>query len=204
MCLFCKNCGKEIDDKTVICPSCGAQVGKKKESIFRRWWFWLVVGIIAVAVIASTAGSDDNDLSGENTGNNPSVNVSITEPSTEGLIGDYIVKIKEFRVTDDFERSKILVVTYSFTNNSDESKAFLYTFDDALFQNGVELSDVYSSYGIDDYDFSNQSRKIKPGVTLDVQVAYKLNDETTDIDAEISELFSLNDEILTYTIKIEQ
>ena len=22
---FCKNCGKEIDDKAVICPSCGVQ-----------------------------------------------------------------------------------------------------------------------------------------------------------------------------------
>lgn len=24
--MFCKNCGKEIDDKAAICPHCGVQV----------------------------------------------------------------------------------------------------------------------------------------------------------------------------------
>lgn len=26
--MFCRNCGKEIDDKAVVCPHCGVQVGK--------------------------------------------------------------------------------------------------------------------------------------------------------------------------------
>lgn len=25
--MFCKHCGKEIDDEAVICPNCGVQVG---------------------------------------------------------------------------------------------------------------------------------------------------------------------------------
>ena len=25
--MFCKNCGKEIDDRAVVCPYCGVQVG---------------------------------------------------------------------------------------------------------------------------------------------------------------------------------
>lgn len=25
--MFCKNCGKEIDDKAVVCPYCGVQTG---------------------------------------------------------------------------------------------------------------------------------------------------------------------------------
>ena len=25
--MFCKNCGKEIDDRAVVCPNCGVQVG---------------------------------------------------------------------------------------------------------------------------------------------------------------------------------
>ncbi|HIZ64142.1 MAG TPA: zinc ribbon domain-containing protein, partial [Firmicutes bacterium] len=24
--MFCKNCGKEIDDKAIVCPYCGVQV----------------------------------------------------------------------------------------------------------------------------------------------------------------------------------
>ena len=25
--MFCKNCGKEIDDRAMVCPNCGVQVG---------------------------------------------------------------------------------------------------------------------------------------------------------------------------------
>ena len=28
--MFCKNCGKSIDDSAVICPNCGVQVGELK------------------------------------------------------------------------------------------------------------------------------------------------------------------------------
>lgn len=35
--MFCQNCGKEIDDKAVVCPACGVGVGnyftQKKETI---------------------------------------------------------------------------------------------------------------------------------------------------------------------------
>lgn len=31
--MFCKNCGAEIKDEAVICPSCGCETGNKKESI---------------------------------------------------------------------------------------------------------------------------------------------------------------------------
>lgn len=30
--MFCKNCGKEIDDKAVVCHHCGVQVGSIKSS----------------------------------------------------------------------------------------------------------------------------------------------------------------------------
>lgn len=28
--MFCRNCGKELDDRAVICPNCGIQVGELK------------------------------------------------------------------------------------------------------------------------------------------------------------------------------
>ncbi len=30
--MYCKNCGKEVDDKAVICPHCGCQTGNKPAS----------------------------------------------------------------------------------------------------------------------------------------------------------------------------
>ncbi|MBI5681160.1 MAG: zinc ribbon domain-containing protein [Methanobacterium sp.] len=39
--MFCKECGSEINDKAVICPSCGVPVGNidvlKKPGISRGW-----------------------------------------------------------------------------------------------------------------------------------------------------------------------
>ena len=28
--MFCKNCGRELDDRAVVCPNCGIQVGEMK------------------------------------------------------------------------------------------------------------------------------------------------------------------------------
>jgi hypothetical protein len=67
------------------------------------------------------------------------------------------------------------------------------------------LGDVYTSWGIEDeYDFEAKSREIKPGVSLDVQVAYKLNDLTTNVEVELSEFISFNKNKLTYIIKIAE
>lgn len=214
--MFCKNCGKEVNNKAVVCPWCGVETGTKKKPIFKKWWFWVIVGVVLIAVIGSAgqANSQPNDKKSEGeiqTGQNAptaeendDVIQAVQDTTVDGQIGDYIVKIKESKVTEDYEGAKILIVTYSFTNLSDESEAFMYTINETLFQNGVELGDVFSSYGIEGYDSANQSKEIKPGVTLDVQVAYKLNDSTTDVEVEISEFFSLKDDHLTYTIKISE
>ncbi len=29
--MYCKNCGKEIDDKAIVCPYCGVQVGSVQQ-----------------------------------------------------------------------------------------------------------------------------------------------------------------------------
>lgn len=30
--MYCRNCGKELDDRAVICPNCGIQVGEFKSN----------------------------------------------------------------------------------------------------------------------------------------------------------------------------
>ena len=43
--MICKNCGKEVDDKAVICVNCGYSL-KPKKPIFKKWWFWVIVVIL--------------------------------------------------------------------------------------------------------------------------------------------------------------
>lgn len=67
--MFCKNCGKEVADNTVICPQCGSKIaaGDNKKSMI------IIVGvccavvvsaILAVAVVAKNSGGSfgNNDL----------------------------------------------------------------------------------------------------------------------------------------------
>lgn len=48
--MFCKNCGKEIDDKAVICPGCGVPVegAKKKKKHPIRGTILLIFGIFLI------------------------------------------------------------------------------------------------------------------------------------------------------------
>lgn len=198
--MFCPKCGKEIPDKATSCPECGAKFAKQKKPIFKRWWFWVIIVILVIGIIGAASGNKSQEDTTKDNSSTPVV--ASTDPVQEGQIGKYIVTIKDSKVTEDLSGNKILIVTYSFTNNNEEPKAFSYVIEDKLYQNGVQLGDVYSSYGIDDYDFDNQHKEIQQGISLDIQAAYELNDESSDVEVRISELFSLTDDTLTYTIKL--
>ena len=69
---YCRQCGAPLQEGTKFCPECGAPIEsapvrltagpqieyptekprKRRKSIFRRWWFW----VLAVIVIAGVAG----------------------------------------------------------------------------------------------------------------------------------------------------
>ena len=74
---------------------------------------------------------------------------------------------------------------------------------DEAYQDGVGLNKCYVAADSANYDSENQSKKIKKGASLDVEVAYVLNDETTDVVIEVSEFISLNDKVITKTFKIK-
>ncbi len=205
--MYCMKCGKQNDDKNAVCTECGtvlkqptqqpvAQKPKKKHTV--RNILLILLGVFVFFWLIGTFGGDD-----ENTDNPSNSTIQAGQRETEeGHIGDYIVVVKDSILAKQNDND-VLIVTYSFTNNSDDSKAFMYAITDKLFQNGVELGTVYGSWGIDDvYNFDNRSKEIKPGVTLDVQCAYELNDTTTDVEVEITEWISFNDDKITSTIKL--
>jgi len=59
--MFCKKCGSEIDDNAVFCTNCGASIEepkKKKKSLFKRWWFWVIIGVVHTAIVIGSFGGD--------------------------------------------------------------------------------------------------------------------------------------------------
>ncbi|MBR5094802.1 MAG: zinc-ribbon domain-containing protein [Oscillospiraceae bacterium] len=75
---FCSNCGSELPEGTKFCPACGAPTGgapqrsapvaqpepasrprRAKKSIFRRWWLWALIAVVAVSLWSRAGGRAD-------------------------------------------------------------------------------------------------------------------------------------------------
>ncbi len=150
-----------------------------------------VVLIATFGIFALGSGEDGESDQG-------SSNIDNTE------IGDYSVVIDSCRLAKDYENKSVVIVKYKFTNNVDKTAAFYLTFDDAVYQNGVGLNEAYVLKDNADYNADNQRKEIKKGATLDVEVAYELNDNTTDIEVEVKELFSFSDKTIKKTFAIKK
>ena len=48
----------------------------------------------------------------------------------------------------------------------------------------------------------NQRKEIKTGASLDVEVAYTLNDDKSDVEVEVKKLFSLDESSVSKTFSI--
>ena len=76
--MICKNCGKEIDNKAVVCVNCGSKV-KAKKPFYKKWWFW-VIAVVLIAVIGSAAGGGDN--AGTTSQTDPAITYEVVDLKT--------------------------------------------------------------------------------------------------------------------------
>lgn len=72
---FCSNCGKEVDDAAVICPSCGCQVGSMQNSSSNQEisgmaiaglilsFFTAIIGLIVSIIAFKNAKAEGNNRS---------------------------------------------------------------------------------------------------------------------------------------------
>lgn len=121
---------------------------------------------------------------------------------TDTNLGDYKVEIVSCRLAKDYEGKDIVIVKYNFTNNADEAASFMFAFDENVYQNGVGLNECIFADESANYSMDNQTKEIKTGATLEVEVAYELNDATTDIEVEVKELIGFDDSVVTKTFSI--
>lgn len=165
---------------------------------------WIaLLGIVAIVIIAAIANTGDGNNNNNNSDGGKEPVTSSDNNNNGNNLGEYTVEIKGCRLAEDYEGKDVVIVKYSFTNNADKSAAFYLAFKDSVYQNDVGLN---KSYVVDDsynYSADNQTKEIKKGATIDVEVAYELNDTKTDIEVEVSELISLNDKKITKTFSIK-
>lgn len=89
----CKNCGEKLDKHATVCPNCGANLTVKvKKPIFKKWWFWVIVVLLVIAIIPS--GKSPEKVGGSGA---PAVKAETTAPEVY-TVGDTL-EMKNVRVT---------------------------------------------------------------------------------------------------------
>lgn len=108
------------------------------------------------------------------------------------------LKITNHYLAKDYEDKDVLIVEYEFYNGEDDAEAFMYLFDDKVFQNGVECDS--NVFGCDDITSDDMMNKIQPGVTITIREGYHISD-MSDVSVEVTKLFG-NTQYLSETLTL--
>ena len=167
--------------------------------------FLIAISAIVCLLVGCDLGDTDVTTGGDNGNATPdsTTGTQETEASTQdSKLGKYNVVIDSVRIAEDYSGEPIVIVKYIFTNNDDDPTSFMIAVSDEVYQNGVGLNGCYFVDDSANYSADNQTKEIKKGVTIEVEVAYSLNDTETDVEVEVSELISFNDKKISKTFKI--
>lgn len=188
----CPSCGNMMAKNAKACPSCGA---KNKKPIYKRAWFIILIVVFVIFVIAvATSGG------GDSTSDTPTQNAgAVIDDSGDSNLGDYKVEIKSCKLSKDYEGKSIAIVTFAYTNNSSSPAAFDIAFLTHAYQGGIEAEKAYFIKDDNYNDNNNQSKEIKSGVTIDVMVAYELNDTSTPLEIEVGQFLSFDNTKISKT-----
>ena len=155
----------------------------------------VVAVLLSFGLLAMGSGSGENADQGSG---------AADKGAAENTLGNYKVTIDSCRLATDWEGKDVVIVKYLFENVGDDDggAAFYLCFEDHVYQAGVGLNESYILSDSANYNGDNQTKEIKKGASIEVEVAYELNDTTTDIEVEIEELFSFDDKKITKTFSI--
>ena len=105
-------------------------------------------------------------------------------------LGDYELLYKGACIMEDSDGNDAIVLTLDFTNNGKDNASYLWSVDETVMQNGVELevATVFTDYDTFETVIDGQFTDVAPGTTLEVQTAFVLNDTTSEIKATFEEL----------------
>ena len=123
------------------------------------------------------------------------------EPTTEFTYGKMTVKYLRHEITENEMGENVLIVYYEFTNNSNDNQAFIYSFSDTCFQNGVQLDDSLLHAK---EQTRNADREIQPGATIEVASAFDLGDSRDTVTLEVEPWVSFtSNKLLTLELELE-
>lgn len=153
--------------------------------------------------VSQGEGSVADNAEDEKTDDASEPEAADTTVGDDSSLGKYSVVIDSCRLATDYEGKPVVIVKYIYTNvSNDTPTSFMVAFDEGVYQNGVGLNETFMVDDSAGYSSDNQMKEIKAGATLEVEVAYDLNDTTTPVEVEVKELISFSDKTITKTFTI--
>ena len=113
-------------------------------------------------------------------------------PANAADLGDSYVEIKSARLTTDYEGNQVIIITYDWTNTSDDTTSAMVSVSSSVFQDGISLE---TAYMIEDESYDDRSAymaEVRPDTTIEIQEAFVLRSESI-VEVEIGEWFTLDD-----------
>lgn len=183
---------------------------KVKKPIYKKWWFWLIIVIVAFIVIGSAFGGDSDTQATDgntqtvtdsgNTENDtdiPSVIEAGTSVTADGLEISYISCNADYTDYNEYvppaDGNKIIRAEFEFKNVSD-TDCSLSNFD--CYADGAKC-EIY--YGADDYA-SPTLETISPNRTFKAIVYFEVPENAKNIEMEMETNFWSDDKII-FTVK---
>lgn len=118
--------------------------------------------------------------------------------------GTCTVTIKDYVLSKDNDGNDVIIINYDFSNSGTEGKSFTFSTSTKVFQDGIELSDVFL-YNNEYYNSENSLKEVKDGATISTQEAYKLSNLTSPVEIEITDFsdFSSKPKKLKKTFELQ-
>ena len=93
-----------------------------------------------------------------------------------------------WKLQNDHDGKPAIVLTYTWTNNSNETAKASLAVSIEAYQNGVSLDNAFF---IDGVDTSSGIKNVRPGYSIEVQTAFRLSDTTADVELEFKDMWDI-------------
>lgn len=119
----CKKCGTNYDG--AFCPNCGVPSNptKVKKPIYQKWWFWVILGIAAIAIIGSS-GSNETPSQEDNQNPTPTVSANANNNPSATETTPNTPSDNKYRV-GDVVNANGLAITYVSAEKWESGNTFL-------------------------------------------------------------------------------
>lgn len=117
--------------------------------------------------------------------------------------GDYVLQYEGYELTKDEDGNDAIVLTYQFTNNSEEAGSMYWTVWEYPYQDDEQLDAAVIFVDEDSQETVSDSmyEEVEPGESTEVRTAYLLKDTSTPVKVELKEFGGDNSTEFTISIK---